>query len=637
MKFSILRTIFLIFSIFLLINIAHASKYPNIYPFIPVASSNIHNDVKAIAEEDDILINFKTIIKNNLSKAKSEKQPWTGSFWPLAKGGIANPFKSSFLPYYLEFARTHFYLWKFTKYKFNKRLRRTLGNINSLSENELAKLAPSEKYDLLMGDESFTLTNNIMKNMYAYGQDNHYFDFQSATVAASDTEELADLYNSWDWKNNKSLEDSLRNDIVLSPRLESQMALELYDSKKVDNLRAALKKVTPLALKEAKNYVLIKERGKNIAAWEGICNGWALASTIVPRPKKAIDFTLENGKKLRFYPSDIKALISLFWVNSKVQKSHSYNQKKDKLYGATLYIGSRCNLRSRRFDEFGRVYDHREDPKSNDFSTPRCSGIHPAKWHLSLINLVGVQKRSFIVDRKVTDPIDNVPLYKYELSYFNPYTGKRRKALDAIQEISKRDQFFKYRNLNTKYIVGVENKTTYIDYAKPNRRETDRASYDHYDTKKMYYDLELDENFNIIGGQYRAVQVGKASRNIPPHRNTNLRKRRLNHNQPDFIWTISKNWKKVGGFNNVEVREAWSNISSAPPKSWHEDYSLNYVNKHVLESTYSSSGKKCSVRHKKTGERREVWCQFNRPTPIPFVNVLNILIERSSGVKIKDY
>ena len=162
MKFSILRTIFLIFSIFLLINIAHASKYPNIYPFIPVASSNIHNDVKAIAEEDDILINFKTIIKNNLSKAKSEKQPWTGSFWPLAKGGIANPFKSSFLPYYLEFARTHFYLWKFTKYKFNKRLRRTLGNINSLSENELAKLAPSEKYDLLMGDESFTLTNNIM-------------------------------------------------------------------------------------------------------------------------------------------------------------------------------------------------------------------------------------------------------------------------------------------------------------------------------------------------------------------------------------------------------------------------------------------------------------------------------------------
>ena len=610
--------------------------YPKIYPFVPMKISEIYGDVERAAEDKNFIRNFRTIVKKGFSKARTKRQPWTASYWPLAKGTIADPFLNSRIPYYSDFARTHYFLWKSSKSKFDDRKEDYLSKIDELDEDDLAKLAPSEKYDLLMGDKNFTMTTMLMQNMYDYGENNFFWALDRINVSEEDTLKLADQFKKWGWKNNKSLEDSLRNDEILKYRLESKMALKLLDSGQVDDLREAFKKVHPKALKERKNYVLSSEPLQNIASWEGICNGWAIAAGIIPRPKRSIDFRLPNGKKLRFFPSDIKGLISLYWFNSSIQKNYSYDEENEKLNGGAILVGNRCNLRRQRYDDFGRLYDHSPDPRSNDHSTPRCVGVHPAKWHLGLVNIIGKQNRSFIVERKVKDPVDNHPMYKYEFTYFDPYTGsKRANPMSAIRRINTNDQFYKYRNPKAKFIVGVENITTYLNYSKPRRVDEDSPEDDDLVDKKMYYDLELDENYNVIGGQWRAIKVGKPSdRHFDRDRRLRVRK---NYNQPDFFWTISKKWKKSGEFSNIDVREDWKDFSAAPPKSWFSDYGKKYLENHELQSTYNFMGKKCKAKHKITGKEETFWCQIKRPRPLPFVNVLNVLIEKSSGIKYEDF
>ena len=85
----------------------------------------------------------------------SKTQPWSGSYWPLGKGSVASPKK-----------QWNDFLWTrkgIIKYKrdFERRMTHISNHIDQLTQKELEALAPTEKYDLYLGDSQFTLSRAI--------------------------------------------------------------------------------------------------------------------------------------------------------------------------------------------------------------------------------------------------------------------------------------------------------------------------------------------------------------------------------------------------------------------------------------------------------------------------------------------
>ena len=479
----------------------------------------------------------------------------------------------------------------------------------------------------------FDLTHRLMTYMTKYAEDNYFGNLSDIHIAMDDTVDQIKKYVEWGWAPNH---EAALDNFVLAPRLEVKRAKELLASGEYTDVLEAVRAATPGALAEKENYVIADEKVKHIASWEGICNGWSTAAGIIPRPTKAVSFKLPNGKNLKFYPEDIKGLISLYWFNSFIQNNLQKDNNGNYQSGGTVLVGNRCNIDDIRKDKYGRRYDDKKDPYSGKIE-PRCVGVHPAKWHLGLVNLIGVQKRSFIVERKVKTPVDNHPMSSYKSKYFNPNNGFYYSKLERnIVEIDEDDQFKAYRHKDAKYIVGVRTTMTYLDYHKPFRAETNTEKDDSEVDKRMLYDLELDANYNIVGGQWRTVEVGKPQRHGSRRSDEfhNRRQRKPNYNQPDFFWAVTKDWKKSGLFDNNDLEE-WSDTSSVPPRSW-----LPLAKKMhgftFYRSTYYGNGRECNVRNKVTGETTKAWCAYEDNKPQPLSNVVNKLVELSSGVKFED-
>lgn len=239
------------------------------------------------------------------------------------------------------------------------------------------------------------------------------------------------------------------------------------------------------------------EKGE-VESWMGICHGWAAASYMLPRPTNKIDVMAADGKTLvSFYPSDIKALASLLWA---------------KVRTPTAFLGGRCNDKDPSFDEHGRM------------TSEDCFDINPGTWHISLINKVGRAKESFIMDTTFDYEVWNQPLLSYSYTYFNPITMKEVKTMkEALVELKdfEKDKFRKYRGEKTKYVVGVFLEATYMVETSPNHNEVDSEERDMWDRAGYFYDLELDENMEIIGGEW------------------------YQNAHPDFLWNPAKGAKAM--------------------------------------------------------------------------------------------
>ena len=594
-------------------------NYPKVYPFKPFKTKEINNAVKRISEDNQAITNFNDIISKNLSRAKTKNKPWTSTYWPLNKGLIADSYESTRIGYYVE---RGFISWTKNYRTFIARKNGVLNNIDSLNEGQLATLAPSEKYDLLLGDKSFDLTHRLWDYMKRWGNKKQYGFLSDLFLEGKNALEQAQMMVDNGWFD--SLEDAFKNAYQLQGSLSVERALYLVKSGKYSSIEKAMPEALAYAEVEANNYVLEKKNNL-MAFWEGICHGWSTAAGVVPRPRRSVDIKLPDGRNLRFYPTDIKALASLLWANSLIQDNKLLDNETGKnIGGGVISQGLRCNLKSPKKDEWGRYYDNQPDPFSNDHS-PRCVGVHPAIWHLGLVNLIGKQGRSFVVERKVGEEVDNHPMYSYKMEYFNPNNGRSYRNINKnIERIDSDDQFRKFRNPEAAYIVGVETTMVYIDWQRPTRYVNDDERFDKTEDKNMYYDLELNENFEVVGGQWRAFKTGKGSSFGGPHnRYRSSRSNRGNHQQPDFFWVITKDWKPF--FKEEKKAEAWRDKTKAPPASW-----LKYA-KEAHEFIYNKkfsfgTGQKCKMYHKRTGKMKEVSCEFEDPKPQPFINLVNSLV-----------
>lgn len=270
------------------------------------------------------------------------------------------------------------------------------------------------------------------------------------------------------------------------PALRASAARGAIDAKTIDSLSATEKYDlylgdTDFTLTRAV-WQAIQEQSdfkRGVEEWEGICHGWATASAYVKRPSHKIVVPSLNGKFLiPFYPDDLKALVTLLWANSLIQDF-------------TKSEGLRCHTNTPEIQENGKVLDR------------TCKGVNPALWHLTVLSLVGKQQKPFIINKNNDKEIWNQPVSHYEIRYFNPKRGRYGSLEDSI--ISTRrswDNFSEFRGNSTSYLVGVEMKLHYISETDPEHRETDGKEKDLIETMTLRYDLELDEQKRIVGGEW---------------------------------------------------------------------------------------------------------------------------------------
>ncbi|MCM2348588.1 MAG: hypothetical protein NDI69_01120 [Bacteriovoracaceae bacterium] len=512
-------------------------KEPNqsIYPYRPYTTDHIKSRVTALYEGNNYISNIYQMEARGLNQANTKIQPWGGPYWALHQGMIANNYQDKDYNAFIFSPRKSFG-WKKNVRDAKKRALKVHPKIYELDEKDLAELAPSEKYDILLGDTSFDLTRRIWDYTEKWGNEKKW-GFLSAI-------EIPDDYR--------------------IPKANDLMAL-----------------------------------------WEGICHGWAVAAGHSHRPENTVWVTLPNKKKMPFYPNDIKALVSLMWANSTIQSN-------------VIFEGNRCNKKFPDKDKYGRYIDTELD-RDDTTLTPRCADVHPAIFHLSMINLLGVEGRSFVVDKTAEAAIANQPVSGYELYYYNPKNGEEgtlKSAVVSVDEYGDKDPFKKSRNPETAYIVGVNVVLKYVDWEYPRVAETNSAQDDKISDFDFNYDLELNAQGDVIGGQWR---VSKKSR-----RRNFIGKT----NQPDFFWVVPRDWKNY--FLPVPGLPKWDFAKSTlPPKEFGPAARAAHSFVYEESARYFSESPKCPVFPINGRDPIKVNCEFKYPRPQPLIQVVEQLLEAS--------
>lgn len=374
------------------------------------------NPARLVDSGNGLIRNLEQLSQVAPNQTRLDVQPWSDTYWPLYSGALA---------------------WRYADKELRANNWQAYFDFNHLQKpleyyqgQDRDDLSPAEKYDLLVGDENFTLTQR-----------------------------------SWD---------------------------------------------------SGKRYY--ESRG-HVERWMGLCHGWAPAAYMLPRPKQLLVVPDANGELLTFYPSDIKALGTLLWSEA------PFNSR---------FIGGRCNIKDPMRDENGRVID------------PSCADTNPASWHLSILNQLGISKRSLIMDATYDYQVWNQPVVGYKVTYFNPETNQTASQPPAVTIDLldyRKDRFSNYRSSNAQSVVGVQMVVSYMVETSPNHRGSDSPRFDGITNVTYYYDLELDQNGNAIGGEW------------------------YQNRHPDFLWTPTP---QAVAKSYYDGQGQWD-ITQPVPQSWQEN------------------------------------------------------------------
>lgn len=338
-----------------------------------------------------------------LKRASLKTTPWSDSYWPTMYGGVAWRYNDPYFPKSREFTVNHRYFQS-----------------NPPTYLSLDTLSPAEKYDRLVGDTSYSLTQA-------------------------------------NWKSGLS-------------RMEQFGA---------------------------------------VLSWEGFCHGWAVAAFSQPEPKRAVTVTSARGELITFYPSDIKALTTLIYATGQMPIE---------------FVGTKCFDEKPSEDEIGR--------NVND----ECLTTNPGTWHVGVVNRLGVGQQSFVIDITYDQAIWNQPVVAYSYSYFNPKTLEVSTELaDAAVPIGQfpRDKFKKHRAPGTAFVVGINMDLTYARENTPVASE--RPQPPELLTIRYVYDLELDANRKILGGEWYSKI------------------------HPDFVWAPGREaHPRSKGESDLKIDQTWN-------------------------------------------------------------------------------
>jgi hypothetical protein len=358
-------------------------------------------NIEGIPSHDQPCNFFKDKFEINLKKFPSsgrcEKLPWSGSYWPMQHGLISSRYDGPDN----NIGRFDKASGEFKEYEYEEsisliqqplQLNKAVADKKDLSDYSQT-LSPAEKWDILLSDKNFSMTN-WMK-----------------------------------WKCDQFSKD-----------------------------------------------------GK-IPEWFGICHGWSAASYFYKEPKNPVTYTSSKGIKIKFFPHDLKGLVSQFWANCNYE---------------TGFVGTNCN--------YSEPSDIPRDQKTNLYNDPKCTSVNPASFLIILANQVGIRGNNMIIDPLQDNEVWNHPLTSYKLKYYNVITGRVFSKLEnnlvlLSQLKDSKDKVLQYvynqRPSSAYYVIGVWFKFTYVLES----QATFSLKYEnHKETKDNIAHIFLTKNLDVCGG-----------------------------------------------------------------------------------------------------------------------------------------
>lgn len=295
---------------------------------------------------------------------------------------------------------------------------------------------------------------------------------------------------------------------------------ELSPSEKYDRLVGDRKyTLTRWSLAQGRYY--FNKYGK-VEHWVGSCDGWAPASFMEERGNKAVMATAVDGRKILFYPSDIRALSSLLWAEGKF---------------AAKLIGVRCNQKEVEKDPNGRPV------------APECLDSNPGTWHLAVVNQLAAGGRALVLDESVGHEVWNYPAYGYKYHYLaagndTPLSNWQ----EALRPLTEADRARAPRAEGATGLVTVVMELDYVIPREPQAVMEDDTKSDTKNKVTYKYELEVDEQGTILGGEW------------------------LQNEHPDFLWVPRKDTKarSIGdeALDKMKDQSQWT--QGAVPAVWRE-------------------------------------------------------------------
>jgi len=144
-------------------NLKKSESHDNFFSFIETSRN--------IPDIDNPKRFFNSTFEINIHKlptiGKVKKKPWSGSYWPMRNGIISVRYGKygkntigEWNPFHMNYTRRFTFLESINKYNQpDDQRQQTQYNITNFESYVYDYYSPSEKYDLFMGDDSFTLTN----------------------------------------------------------------------------------------------------------------------------------------------------------------------------------------------------------------------------------------------------------------------------------------------------------------------------------------------------------------------------------------------------------------------------------------------------------------------------------------------
>jgi hypothetical protein len=319
------------------------------------------------------------------------------------------------------------------------------------------------------------------------------------------------------WQRRRSYVDahSVESIKKISNRAErSERIDELSPAEKYDLLVGDSQ--SSLAEAQWREVARLDKNSGGIQSWMGICEGSAAASIIYGEPQKSVELSAPDGTPVRFHALDIKGLSALLWS--------SFNAK-------VPISGGRCATLRPAKDRNGIIID------------PTCFDTNPGAFHIALMNLTGIRKSPFFINRAMSLQVWNAPVIGYEMQYFNPASGlvttdlNRASCSPSEKSLAR---FLPYRAPSTASVVGVKMSVT-VAAGETNARDASARSTPM--TLQYTYDLELNWAGEVVGGEWYGDK------------------------HPNFIWAIAPDFKPLAsgdvllgskpGWDGKEVPRDW--------------------------------------------------------------------------------
>ena len=433
------------------------------------------------------------------------KSPWTDSYWPTQKKGLARRYVKNVAPN----LKDSFSLFRYMTVFYDA--------FESQDDLELIKLSPAEKHDLAIGrgspDRFLSTTKQEFMDKLQEVDTNFEAELDSLPAFESGKRTAS---------GRKAVKKAIRDGAFRLRSIGAKHQLPLLShswwrwASKASHSGNMI-----VGDKSAKiNEVILDDPTAKDWTWVGHCHGWSMAALHNDEPLQAVRAIRSDGRSVIFTEGDIRALLTKAWADQPpIQHKIMVGDRCRDLKNATikdrygrpldarlicddktsdcadqgliiekrLLIGGRLTFRFKIWDDLsgkshylmasrsgkgksGQTYvGHRFENLAEVLAAVKtgempakqttmqlqnfCRDTNPAALHVLLTQWLA-KDRGFAIDRTYSNEVWNQPVKGYDLRFEEiPGSTVEPNELTSIADVE--DLYWRYRAPGTKYLVNM--------------------------------------------------------------------------------------------------------------------------------------------------------------------------------------